>query len=86
MVMLLLPDQVIICAGSINNFERISAVKDLGVWGFTIGSAVFDKKLIPEIAKLGIKAICANISLKTQQERKDLAETILNVINSKKAV
>ncbi len=45
-----------------------------------------DKKLIPEIAKLGIKAICANISLKTQQERKDLAETILNVINSKKAV
>lgn len=43
-----------------------------------------DKKLIPKIAKLGIKAICANISLKTQQERKDFAETILNIINGNK--
>ncbi len=46
-----------------------------------------DKKLIPKIAKLGIRAICANISLKTPQERKDLAEKILNVIDdNKKAI
>ncbi len=39
-----------------------------------------DKKLIPKIAKLGIRAICANISLKTQQERKNFAEKILSII------
>jgi len=37
----------IIVAGSINSFERVRKVKELGVWGFTIGSAVLDKEFIP---------------------------------------
>lgn len=45
-----------------------------------------DKHLIPKIAELGIKAVCANISLKTRQERKDFAENFLNIINDNKKV
>ena len=31
-------------AGGINSFERLSEVKEISPWGFTIGSAFFDKK------------------------------------------
>lgn len=41
-------DIPVICAGSIGSPERIKAVSDLGVWGFTIGTAVFDKKFVPD--------------------------------------
>ncbi|MCD6264137.1 hypothetical protein J7L60_07015 [Candidatus Bathyarchaeota archaeon] len=34
----------IIVAGSINSFERIRKVIEAGVWGFTIGTAIFEKK------------------------------------------
>ncbi len=36
----------IVLAGSINSFERINKVKELNPWGFTIGSAFFDKKFV----------------------------------------
>jgi len=36
----------VIVAGSINSFERIKRVTELGVWGFTIGGAIFDKKFV----------------------------------------
>jgi hypothetical protein len=35
----------VIAAGSVNSLERIRTLADLGVWGFTIGSAVFDAAL-----------------------------------------
>lgn len=35
-------DKPVIVAGSIDSTERIRTVADLGVWGFTVGSAVFD--------------------------------------------
>jgi len=38
----------VIVAGSIDNVERIRKVAELGAWGFTIGSAIFDKKFVPE--------------------------------------
>lgn len=37
----------IVSAGSIASFERIREVWEAGAWGFTIGSAFFDKKFVP---------------------------------------
>jgi hypothetical protein len=38
-------DAPIIAAGSVDSLERIRTLAGLGVWGFTIGGAVFDAKL-----------------------------------------
>ena len=38
----------IVSAGSIDSYDRIAEVRDTGAWGFTIGTAFFDKKIIPE--------------------------------------
>lgn len=37
----------VVAAGSIDTEQRIHAVSDLGVWGFTIGSAIFDGTFAP---------------------------------------
>lgn len=39
-------DIPIIVAGSISSFEQIRKVVELDAWGFTIGSAIFDKKFV----------------------------------------
>jgi len=39
-------DLPVIIAGSINSFEKLEKVKKLNPWGFTIGSAFFDKKFV----------------------------------------
>lgn len=41
-------DTPIIVAGSVNRFERIRKVTELGMWGFTIGTAIFEKRFAPE--------------------------------------
>lgn len=38
----------VVSAGSIASFERIGEVWDSGAWGFTIGSAFFEKKFVPD--------------------------------------
>jgi hypothetical protein len=38
----------LVCAGSVATFERIAEVFDSGAWGFTIGSAFFDQKFVPQ--------------------------------------
>lgn len=38
----------IVSAGSIDSYDRIAEVRDTGAWGFTIGSAFFEKKFIPD--------------------------------------
>lgn len=38
----------IVSAGSIATYERIQEVWDSGAWGFTIGSAFFDKQFVPD--------------------------------------
>ena len=38
----------IVSAGSIASFERITEVWDSGAWGFTIGSAFFEKQFVPD--------------------------------------
>ena len=35
-------------AGSINSFARIDTMFDIGPWTFTMGSALFEKKFLPE--------------------------------------
>ncbi len=38
----------IVSAGSIDSFRRIAEVWQAGAWGFTIGSALFDKKFVAD--------------------------------------
>lgn len=38
----------VVSAGSIASFERINEVWASGAWGFTIGSAFFEKKFVPD--------------------------------------
>jgi hypothetical protein len=37
----------VLCAGSIDSEARIAAMRRLGVWGFTIGTAVLDGAIVP---------------------------------------
>ncbi len=37
----------VVMAGSIDSFKRLDRVRELGPWGFTIGSAFFDERFIP---------------------------------------
>jgi len=41
-------DTPVIVAGSVNSFERIRKVTELGMWGFTIGTAIFEKRFAPD--------------------------------------
>ena len=36
----------VVSAGSIDSYDRIIEVRDAGAWGFTIGTAFFDKKFV----------------------------------------
>ncbi len=38
----------VVSAGSIASFERITEVWDSGAWGFTIGSAFFERQFVPD--------------------------------------
>ena len=38
----------IISAGSIESYKRLAEVWQAGAWGFTIGSALFEKKFVPD--------------------------------------
>ena len=38
----------LISAGSINSWQRVEQTNAYGVWAFTIGSAFFDRKFVPE--------------------------------------
>ncbi len=38
----------IVSAGSIASFDRINEVWDAGAWGFTIGSAFFERQFVPD--------------------------------------
>jgi glycerol-3-phosphate responsive antiterminator len=49
----------IISAGSINSYKRLAEVTESGAWGFTIGSALFDKKFVPSGTFIdNIYAVC----------------------------
>src|SRR5215216_6399486 len=49
----------IVSAGSIASFDRINEVWDAGAWGFTIGSAFFDKQFVPDGSfEQNVLAVC----------------------------
>ena len=49
----------IVSAGSIASFERITEVWDSGAWGFTIGSAFFEKQFVPNgLFEENVLAVC----------------------------
>jgi len=49
----------VVSAGSIASFERITEVWDSGAWGFTIGSAFFEKKFVPDGSfEVNVWAVC----------------------------
>ena len=49
----------IVSAGSIATFERIHEVWDAGAWGFTIGSAFFDRQFVPDGSfEQNVLAVC----------------------------
>jgi tryptophan synthase alpha subunit len=49
----------IVSAGSIDSYERMAEVWEAGAWGFTIGSALFDRKFVPDGSfKDNILAVC----------------------------
>jgi hypothetical protein len=49
----------VVSAGSIASFERINEVWDAGAWGFTIGSAFFEKSFVPDGSfEENVKAVC----------------------------
>lgn len=41
-------DAKVCVAGSINSFARIDTMFDIGPWTFTMGSALFEKKFVPD--------------------------------------
>jgi hypothetical protein len=43
-------DLPVICAGSISSEAQIRLLRELGVWGFTIGTAILDRSLLPGAA------------------------------------
>jgi len=49
----------IVSAGSIDSFQRIAEVWQAGAWGFTIGTALFEKKFVANgSVKENISAVC----------------------------
>ena len=49
----------LVSAGSIDSYKRLEEVRDSKAWGFTIGSALFDKKFVPNGSfKDNIVAVC----------------------------
>jgi hypothetical protein len=64
----------IVSAGSIESYKRLAEVRDSGAWGFTIGSALFDRKFVPDGSlKDNILAVCEwlkkNTEVETQKNR-----------------
>ncbi len=52
----------VVSAGSIDSFQRIDEVRRAGAWGFTIGSALFDRKFTPAGSfRDNVLAVCKHL-------------------------
>ncbi len=59
----------IVSAGSIDSYKQLEEVRETGTWGFTIGSALFDKKFVPNGSfKENILAVCNWLEKKNETE------------------
>ena len=61
----------IVSAGSIESYKRLAEVWKAGAWGFTIGSALFDKKFVPNGSFLDNTLEVCNWLEKTDQSQLD---------------
>ena len=61
----------IVSAGSIESYRRIAEVWQAGAWGFTIGSALFDKKFVPDGSFLENTLAVCNWLEKTDESELD---------------
>jgi Histidine biosynthesis protein len=50
-------DIPVLAAGSIDRPERVRAVCDAGVWGFTVGSALFEGKFVTNLLQQQIRSL-----------------------------
>ena len=50
-------DTPVIAAGSIDRAGRVRAVCDAGVWGFTVGSALFEGRFATDFFKQQIRSL-----------------------------
>ncbi len=56
-------DAKVCIAGSINSFARIDTMEDIHPWGFTMGSALFDHKFVPDgDFRTNLEAVCDYMS------------------------
>lgn len=64
----------LVSAGSIDSYRRLAEVKETGAWGFTIGSALFDKKFVPNGSfRENILAVCNWLEKENQPVREKSA-------------
>ena len=61
----------IVSAGSIESYTRLAEVWKAGAWGFTIGSALFDKKFVPDGSFLDNTIAVCNWLQKTEPTQLD---------------
>ena len=60
----------IVSAGSIDSYKRLEEVAKTGAWGFTIGSALFDKKFVPDGSfNDNILAVCNWLEKRDEAQR-----------------
>ena len=60
----------IVSAGSIDSYKRLEEVSDAGAWGFTIGSALFDRKFVPDGSfRDNILAVCDWLEKRDEAQR-----------------
>jgi hypothetical protein len=54
----------LVVAGNVDSFERIRELKELGVWAFTIGGAIMERKFLPSADESEqIRAVLRNSAL-----------------------
>lgn len=59
----------IVSAGSIDSYARLEEVYQAGAWGFTIGSALFDKRFVPQGSfKDNVLAVCEWLEDREQRQ------------------
>jgi hypothetical protein len=59
----------IVSAGSIDSFQRLAEVWEASAWGFTIGTALFEKRFIPDGSfRENILAVCNWLDTTTEAE------------------
>lgn len=61
----------IVSAGSIESYKRLAEVWKSGAWGFTIGSALFDMKFVPDGSFLDNTLVVCNWLEKTDSSQLD---------------